>query len=304
MTSADPDSTDAAATSPQASAASSPAPSAQSSAQSSPESTSAAAARSDRAALTVAACQVGAGSDPAANLEIACAAIARAATAGARLVALPEAMMARFGTPLADVAEPLDGAFATGLRDAARAHGVAVVAGLFEPSGDGRVYNTLLLTGPDGEATYRKIHLYDAFGSRESDTVRPGQDLVTATVDGVCVGLATCYDVRFAEQFTALGRAGAQLVVLPASWGEAPGKAEQWDLLVRARAMDAQAWLLACDQPWVPPQGADPLGIGRSALVDPLGGVRGRLDAHEGMLLGRIDPDVVAAVRARVPILG
>lgn len=254
--------------------------------------------------LRVAACQVTAGADPRDNLRVAADAIARAAAAGARLVVLPEAMMARFGTRLADVAEPLDGPFADGLRESGARHAVTVVAGLFEPSDDGRVHNTLLLTGPGGEVSYRKIHLYDAFGSRESDTVAPGSALVTASVDGVLVGLATCYDVRFADQFTALGRAGAQLVVLPASWGEGPGKAEQWDLLVRSRAMDAQAWLLACDQAWTPPQGADPLGIGRSALVDPLGGVRGRLGHEPGELTGEIDTALVAQVRARVPILG
>lgn len=254
--------------------------------------------------LRVAACQLSAGADPHDNLRVATAAVARAADAGARLVVLPEATMARFGTRLADVAQPLDGPFADGLRAAAARHGVTVVAGLFEPADDGRVHNTLLLTGPGGEVTYRKIHLYDAFGSRESDTVAPGSTLVTARVDRVLVGLATCYDVRFADQFTALGRAGAQVVVLPASWGEGPGKAEQWDLLVRSRAMDAQAWLLACDQAWSPPQGADPLGIGRSALIDPLGGVRGRLGHEPGVLTGEVDTALVEQVRARVPILG
>lgn len=212
--------------------------------------------------------------------------------------------MASFTTPLDQVAQPLDGPFADGLRGLAQRHGITVVAGMFEPSDDGRVHNTLLLTGPDGEASYRKIHLYDAFGSRESDTVAPGSQLVTATVGGVQVGLSTCYDIRFADQFTALGRAGAQLVVLPASWGEGPGKAQQWDVLVRARAMDAQAWLLACDQAWTTPQGAAPLGIGRSALVTPLGEVRGRLDHSPGVLLGQIDTDTVMQARERVPVLG
>ena len=87
--------------------------------------------------------------------------------------------MACFGTDLASVAEPLDGPFATGLRKAAADLGVVVVAGLFEPAEDGRVHNTLLVTGPGVETSYRKIHLYDAFGSRESDTVAPGKELVT-----------------------------------------------------------------------------------------------------------------------------
>ncbi|GAB95527.1 putative amidohydrolase [Kineosphaera limosa] len=252
--------------------------------------------------LTVAACQISAGADPRQNLATATAAVQEAADAGARLAVLPEATMASFGTPLHEVAQPLDGEFADGIRALADRLDLTVVAGMFEPADDRRVYNTLLLAGPRGEVAYRKIHLYDAFGSRESDTVAPGSQLVTAVVDGVTVGLATCYDVRFADQFSALGRAGAQLVLLSASWGEGPGKAEQWDVLVRARAMDAQAWLLACDQAWTQPQGPAPLGIGRSALIDPLGGVCARLGHAAGVLTGRIDTEAVASARARVPL--
>ena len=185
---------------------------------------------------------------------------------------------------------------------------MTVVVGLFEPAGDGRVHNTLLVTGPAGEATYRKVHLFDAFDSRESDTVAPGEGYVVVDVDGgdagpVRVGLATCYDVRFADQFTALGARGAELVVLPASWGDGPGKAEQWDVLVRARALDAQAWLLAAAQAWQEPVRGAPLGIGRSALVDPLGAVHQRLGAEPDLLVGEVDLDLVAEVRARIPVL-
>lgn len=253
--------------------------------------------------LRVAACQFTAGADPAANLAIAVDSVARAAAAGARLAVLPEATMVCFGSDLGAAAQPLDGPFAEGLREIARSAGLTVVAGLFEPSGDGRVYNTLLLTGPSGEATYRKIHLFDALGSRESEFVAPGRDLVTADVEGTRIGLSTCYDVRFGDHFTALGRAGAHLVVLPASWGAGPDKAEQWDVLVRARAMDAQAWLLAAGQAWTTPRDAHPLGIGRSALVDPLGHVHAQLASGPGELVSDIDLDAVTRARASVPIL-
>lgn len=253
--------------------------------------------------LRLAAAQISSGSDPTENLRTIEAEAARAAEAGARLVAFPEASMACFGTDLPAIAEPLDGAFATGVRACAERLGVTLVVGMFEPADDGRVHNTLLATGGGVEASYRKIHLFDAFGSRESDLVAPGSDLVTIDVDGVSVGLATCYDLRFADQFTALGRAGAQVVVVPASWGDGPGKEGQWDLLTRSRAMDAQAFLLACDQAWRHAEGTDPLGVGRSCLVDPLGVVRDRLDQAAGLLLGDADPQVVADVRARVPIL-
>ena len=91
--------------------------------------------------------------------------------------------------------------------------------------------------------------------------------------------------------------------MVPAPWGEGPGKAEQWDVLTRARAMDAQAWLVACDQAWTPPAGTDPLGLGRSVVVEPLGGVRARLGAAVDALVTDIDPAIVAGVRQRVPIL-
>ena len=258
--------------------------------------------------LTVAACQLSSTRDPRENLASVREFATRAAHAGAALAVFPEATMVSFDSPLAELAEPLDGEFATGVRAVAADLGLTLVVGMFEPADDGRVHNTLLATGPGVEAAYRKIHLYDAFGSRESDLVAPGTDITTldlALGEGrsVRVGLATCYDVRFADQFTALGRAGAQVVVLPASWGEGPGKAEQWDVLTRARAMDAQAWFVACDQAWRPPQGSDALGIGRSAVLDPLGGVRARLDHRPDVLVTTVDLDLVEDVRARVPVL-
>lgn len=251
----------------------------------------------------VVAAQICATADPEHNLALVTEHTRRAAQTGARLVLFPEATMACFGTDLAAVAEDLDGAFATGVRRAAAQAGITVAVGMFTPADDGRVHNTLFLTGPDGECRYDKIHLYDAFGSRESDLVAPGTELVVADVAGLRVGLATCYDIRFADHFTALGRAGAELVLVAASWGEGPGKAEQWDLLTRARAMDAQAYLLACDMAWRPPEGPTPLGVGRSVLVDPSGEVRARLGAQEGLLQGEVDRGSVSKLRERVPIL-
>jgi deaminated glutathione amidase len=253
--------------------------------------------------LRVAAVQISSGPDPYANLTNIRSGVRQAAERGARLVVLPEAAMASFGTDLRAIAEPGDGRWAGELRALAAALDIVVVAGMFEPAEDGRVYNTLLVTGAAVETAYRKVHLFDAFGSWESDVVAAGTDFVIFEMQGITVGLATCFDLRFSDQFIALGRAGAHLLVVPASWRSGPGKEEQWNLLTRARAADAQAWLLACDQAWVPPRGADPLGVGLSLLVDPLGQVRAQLGTGSSVLVADIDVATVEATRESVPVL-
>ncbi|MEU6081090.1 carbon-nitrogen hydrolase family protein [Streptomyces sp. NPDC047108] len=233
-----------------------------------------------------------------------------AAESGARLVVFPEATMACFGVPLGPVAEPLDGPWANEVRAIAKETGIVVVAGMFTPSPDGRVTNTLLATGPGVEASYDKIHLYDAFGFAESDTVAPGTEVVTIDVEGVRIGLATCYDVRFPELFRAHADAGALLSLLPASWGAGPGKREQWELLVRARALDATLWVAAVDQAEPVPTGEEggsrktaPTGIGYSTVAGPDGTVRGQLESGPGLLIADVDTDEVAAVRRKVSVL-
>ncbi|GAA3439886.1 hypothetical protein GCM10018954_095070 [Kutzneria kofuensis] len=120
----------------------------------------------------------------------------------------PEAAMARFGIPLGGLAQPLDGPWASAVRDIAKRHDVLVVAGMFTPSDDGRVRNTLLVTGLGVDEHYDKIHLFDAFGFAESATVAPGDRSVTVEVDGVGIGVATCYDLRFPQLFQKLAGPG------------------------------------------------------------------------------------------------
>ncbi|WGW12648.1 carbon-nitrogen hydrolase family protein [Saxibacter everestensis] len=252
--------------------------------------------------LRVAVAQLSAGPDPQENLRVAQQAI-RAAAGLADLVVLPEATFACFGTDLAAIAEPLDGPWATAIRKTAAEAGITAIVGTFEPSADGRVYNTLIATGGGVEAAYRKIHLYDAFGAKESETVAPGESLELIEVNGVTIGLATCFDLRFPEQFKDLARRGAQLIAVPASWGAGPNKEDQWDLLIRARAVDSTSWLVACDQSYVAPRGAHPLGVGRSAIVDPTGLAVHKLGATDGLLVAELDIEAVGAVRRRVPVL-
>ncbi|WP_432571250.1 carbon-nitrogen hydrolase family protein [Kineococcus sp. SYSU DK005] len=247
--------------------------------------------------------QISSTADPRANLELAAAEIAAAAAAGARLLVLPEATMCRFGVPLAPVAEPRDGPWAGELERLADEAGITVVAGAFTPGEGGRVRNTLLVRGAGVRASYDKVHLYDAFGFAESDTVEPGREPVVVDVDGVGVGLATCYDVRFPGLFTALAERGASVVVVAASWGAGPGKVEQWDLLTRARALDSTCFVLACGQADPGEPSEAPLGVGASRVVDPLGAVVAQLGPEPGRLVVDLDPAAVQRARAVLPVL-
>lgn len=259
--------------------------------------------------MRIALSQLTTGPDPEKNLALLEEDIRRAAEGGAALVVFPEAAMACFGIPLGPVAEALDGPWASAVRGYAARHGIVVVAGMFTPAPDGRVTNTLLATGPGVESSYDKIHLYDAFGFEESRTVAPGSEIVTIDVDGLRVGLATCYDVRFPELFRAHADAGAQLTVLPASWGAGPGKREQWELLVRARALDATLWLAAAGQAdpeasGITPSGKAPTGIGHSLVAGPDGTVSvAAAGPAPELLFAEIDPERTDQVRASIPVL-
>lgn len=264
--------------------------------------------------MRVALAQVTSGEDPAANLALVERQVRAAAGQGVDLVVLPEATMRAFGHRLDDVAEPLDGPFATAARRIAEQHGVHLVLGMFTPGGARpgserpSVTNTLLVTGPGTHLGYDKIHLYDAFGFTESATVTAGTTPVTFECAGVTVGLATCYDVRFPALFTRLAAAGAEVVLVCASWGAGEGKAEQWDLLVRARALDSTCWVLACAQSdpaaaGVPAVPGAPTGIGRSAVVRPDGTILARAGAGPELLVADVDPDTVRRVREQLPVL-
>ncbi|RJL31298.1 carbon-nitrogen hydrolase family protein [Bailinhaonella thermotolerans] len=247
-------------------------------------------------------CQIPVSSDPRINLDRAVSAIRKAATGGADVAVLPEASLTCFGPKLREAAEPLDGPFVTGLANAARIHGIGVIAGVFEPAPDGRVYNTAVVLDAAGRvaATYRKIHLFDSFGQRESDVVAPGDAVRVAELAGLRVGLVTCYDIRFPELTRALVEAGAEVLVVIAAWGSGVFKEEHWTTLVRARAIENTCWVVAVDQS---PGPDSPFGVGRSMLVDPLGVVRADLGPHPGVHVGEIDPEVTREVRALLPSL-
>ncbi|MET1022424.1 MAG: carbon-nitrogen hydrolase family protein [Arthrobacter sp.] len=258
--------------------------------------------------MRVAVAQVISGADPTRNLDLVREYASRAAAAGARLVVFPEATMCAFGNDLNAVAEPLDGPWAEAVRGIAAELGITIVAGMFTPGQGTRVRNTLLVTGPGVESSYDKIHLFDAFGFAESDSVDAGLSPVTFEVDGVVFGLATCYDVRFPALFSANALAGAQVNIVCASWGAGEGKVEQWDLLVRARAMDSTSFVVACGQgdpasAGLPSAGSAPTGIGHSAVISPLGVTLAALGSEPELAVVDVDTAALAQVRAKLPVL-
>ena len=252
--------------------------------------------------------QIVSGPDPQDNLRIVAQQTEAAAADGADLVVFPEATMRCFGRNLAEVAEPLDGPWAAAVAEIADRHQVMVVAGMFTPTDDGRVTNTLLITGRGTREHYDKIHLFDAFGFTESKTVAPGTEPLVIQVGDLGLGFATCYDVRFPGLFTTLAERGAQLICLPASWGDGAGKIEQWQVLLRARALDATCYVAAAGQ--ADPSsigrktaGATPTGVGHSALIGPDGVPLAELGAAPGLLVVDVDPQVVADTRLKIPVL-
>ena len=220
--------------------------------------------------MRIAVSQFSPGDDPATNAADLVAQVKQAAADGASLLLAPEGSIVSFLTdPDAPgrAAQPLDGPFVSALAAASKEHGITVAVGTFVPDpASERVHNTLVVL-QDGEvvAAYRKIHLYDAFSFVESDTVAPGTDTPPVVeIDGVAVGFATCYDLRFPELFRVLQTAGAQVIALASAWVKGPLKEEHWLTLLRARAIENTCYVVASDQ-------AGKAGIGRSAAFDPFG---------------------------------
>ncbi|HEY6495073.1 MAG TPA: carbon-nitrogen hydrolase family protein [Trebonia sp.] len=257
--------------------------------------------------MRIALCQIPVSSRPHVNLRRVQLALQSAAEDGAELAVFPEATLARFGTDLRAVAEPLGGPFCSGLATVAKETGVALVAGVFEPAPDGRVYNTAVVIDGGGAlaASYRKLHLFDAFTQRESDVVAPGSAVLVAPVAGVSVGVQICYDIRFPELTRALAVGGASLVTVSAAWQAGLFKEEHWVTLLRARAIENTVWIAAVGQVPDPdeiPTNA-PTGVGRSMLIDPLGVVRADLGPAPGVVVVNADMSVVDTVRKTLPSL-
>lgn len=242
--------------------------------------------------------QYAATDDAKANAAAATGLVAQAAQAGARLLLLPEYAIAWAPRLRADLGRQ-HADFADRLAAAAAEHEIWVIAGTLEPAGE-RLHNVAIAIGPDGQqhGAYTKVHLFDAFGVRESEVLDAGEpgEPVVLDIDGWRVGLATCYDLRFPETFRVLVDAGAQVLVVGAAWAAGPGKAEQLRLLARARALENTSYLLLASQN----------GEGRtggSAAVGPLGDELVVAGEEPELLVADLSAEHLSGVRTRVPSL-
>ena len=263
-------------------------------------------------AMKVALCQMNSGDDVSANRKQAGELLDEAADGGVDLAALPE-VWTYMGSARRhpEVAEPVPGPTSEWLADTARRRSMWILGGsILEAGDDGAVFNTSLLFDRKGQlaAGYRKIHLFDVDlpgqpPIRESFTYTPGEEVVTAQTEFGRAGLSICYDVRFPELYRALVTRGAEVLFVPSAFTAETGK-DHWDVLIRARAIESQAFVVAPAQwgTWGPPE-QNRRCFGNSLVVDPWGRVVARAPDGAGVTLADLDLDEVRRVRERLPAL-
>jgi len=261
--------------------------------------------------VKIACVQVTSRDDKAANLETAERLVAGAAAGGAELIVLPEKWNAiGSAETLHAAAEPLEGGESVEAMSAwARRYGITLVGGSITERREGRekLSNTCLVFGPEGDlvATYRKIHMFDVEVNghvyKESEHEAPGDEIVvTETAAGVPLGMTICYDVRFPELYRILAVRGAQIVTVPAAFTFATTR-DHWEVLLRARAIEGQAFVVAANQ-----VGEHAPGIrsgGRSMIVDPWGIVLAQAPDAPGHIVAELDLARLAQIREQLPSL-
>jgi len=258
----------------------------------------------------VGAVQMTSGADKARNLETAIRLVEEGAASGARLIALPELFNCLGSTEtIAEQAEPVPGPTSRAMGELAARLQITLLAGSIAERVDGadKVFNTSLLFSPDGErlACYRKIHLFDIdlrgqVTFQESSFMQAGDRLVVTETAIGRLGQATCYDLRFPELFRRLVDAGAEVLCVPAAFTLPTGR-DHWQPLLRARAIENQAYVIAPNQ-----YGHNSPGIvtyGRSAIIDPWGVPLAAASDGETVITAEIDLDHQAEIRERLPAL-
>jgi deaminated glutathione amidase len=261
--------------------------------------------------LRIATVQLNSQSDPTENLANVERFLDQAADMGAQFVGLPEfwsylGAYAGFDR----VAQTVPGPFVERLQEKARQYGIIVHGGSIverHPELPGKFYNTCVLINRNGEIVvkYRKIHLFDvdlASGEKhyESERIAPGNEIVTAQIDGITFGLTICYDLRFPELYRVLALQGAQIIMVPASFTLHTGR-DHWEVLLRARAIENLCYVVAPAQVGSYPP--DRQCFGRSMVVDPWGLVLAQAPDVPGVTLTEIDLGAIEKARAQIPCL-
>jgi predicted amidohydrolase len=257
--------------------------------------------------MRVAACQFGPGTDKSLNLATASQLIDKAARVGARLIVLPEySDYLGSAEGMLAASEEIPGPSTELIAAKAREVGAWVLLGSMHErrAGEVRYANTSLLFSPDGQiaARYTKTHLFDVTipgqaDLRESSLSVSGSSLVTSDVDGVIVGLSICYDVRFPELYRMLALRGAKVLLIPAAFLLHTGR-DHWEVLVRARAIENQCFVIAAGT-----LGTNPVTFGRSMIVDPWGVVLATAPDTTGIVVANLDFNRLQSIRTNLPAL-
>jgi predicted amidohydrolase len=255
--------------------------------------------------IRIALAQITSSTEKTSNLKLAEKLVKEAKAKGARMLAFPEFLMAfspasQSPEELTEVAEPIDGSFTTSLMEAARTNGIDVLATIYERSKlPNRVYDTALWISSSGKiaAVYRKLHLYDALGFKESDKFAAGQELTPPVKSDVGhMGMMICYDLRFPEMSRLLALMGADVLIAPSGWVQGDMKVEHWQTMVRARALENGCYVIAPDQ-------LGNIYIGHSMVVDPFGRVVVDMGEREGLEIVDLELSLVREVREKLPLL-
>lgn len=258
--------------------------------------------------MKIALAQINSTTDVARNFGVVKSYVREAAAVGANIVVFPEATMSAFGSGLRGTARDHSADWQARMSTLAADSEITIVVGEFEERGE-KVVNLLAAYSPNGErAEYAKIHLYDAFGFKESDTVEPGEEPVLIEIGGEMIGLTLCYDIRFPKLYAELSRRGARVTIVAASWGAGQGKVEQWQTLARARALDSNMFIAAVGQAdpevtgvAVPPKA--PTGVGHSLVSDPFGSVLTELGGEETLSIIDLDLTMADTAATTIPVL-
>lgn len=259
--------------------------------------------------MRVALVQMGSGADKAANLAMAKMLVGQAIRGQARFILLPEVFNVRVdGGDVLARAETIPGPSLLPFMKIARKNSVWILAGsITEKGADGKVYNTSVLIDNEGRigAVYRKIHLFDVAVAgtdiSESKQFQSGNDPVLADVDGLGLGMSVCYDLRFPELYRGYSKAGAQILSVPSSFTSVTGELH-WEVLLRARAVENQCFVLAPNQIGVGAGGI--ASFGHSMVVSPWGQVLAKGSAHEEeIVLSDLDFEGLEQLRKEFPVL-